>query len=91
MESFTRLSPSKTAIMRRGIFMRCSTAVAAMASGGETIAPRISAAAQGSLGINECATQATATVVVSTSPKACSAIGRRFRRKSRHDVKNAAR
>src|ERR671912_399124 len=46
--SLTRLSPSRIVTMRRGTPRRWATAVAAMASVGETIAPRTKAAAHGS-------------------------------------------
>jgi len=59
-------------------------AVAATASGGDTIAPRAKAAAHGSAGTMECAIQATASVVARTNPMASRSIGRRFRSKSRH-------
>ena len=88
--SFTRLSPSRITWMRWGTPSRRMIAVAATASGGETIAPSAKAAAQGSAGTMECAIQATASVVASTSPIASRNIGRRFRRKSRHEVNKAA-
>ena len=65
-------------------------AVAAIASGGETIAPSAKAAAQGSPGRIVCAIHAIAKVVTSTRPIAAMSMGRRFRRKSRHEVNNAA-
>ena len=70
--------------------LSAALAVAATASGGETIATRAKAAAHGSAGTMECAIHATASVVANTSPMASRSIGRRFRRKSRHDVNNAA-
>ena len=65
-------------------------AVAATASGGDTMAPRASATGQLMPGIRTRATAATAIVVASTRPTASSVIGRRLARKSRSDVKYAA-
>src|SRR3712207_1900436 len=88
--SFTRLSPSSTAITRRGTGSRDTIAVAATASGGETIAPRATATAQGSPGRRARAATATAAEVASTSPTARRVIGRMFALNSRSEVKNAA-
>jgi hypothetical protein len=77
-------------ITRRGTGRRCVTAVAATASGGETIAPSTNAAAHGRSGTIQCATAATAQVVNSTSPMASSEIGRRLALKSRQLVSSAA-
>ena len=76
--------------MRCGTESRRITLVAAIASGGETIAPSANAAAQGRLGTMEWATHAIVIVVKRTNPMASSKIGRKLRRKSRHDVKSAA-
>jgi hypothetical protein len=65
-------------------------AVAATASGGDTIAPSANAAAHGIPGTAPCATSATAQVVSSTSPVASSEIGRRLALKSRQLVSSAA-
>ncbi len=46
--SLTRLSPSKIVTIRRGTFSRSAIAVAAIASGGEMIAPKTNPAASGS-------------------------------------------
>lgn len=62
-------------------------AVAATASGGETIAPSTSATGQLNPGMTIRATAATPAVVASTSPTARSMIGRRFATKSRSEVK----
>lgn len=85
----TRLSPSSTTTSRRGSFSRDSTAPAATASGGETIAPSAKQAAQGKPGASSFAAQATATVVNTTQPTACSRIGRRLARNSCQSVKKA--
>src|SRR6476660_5126186 len=88
--SFTRLSPSRITITRRGTGSRDTIAAAATASGGETIAPSATAAAHGMPGKSARAVIATATVVVSTSPIASQPMLRRFALKSLSDVKNAA-
>ncbi len=75
--------------IRRGIFRREVTAVAATASGGDTIAPSTNATGQVIPGISACATQATAVVVTTTRPMASRAIGRLLAAKSRHDVNQA--
>ncbi len=74
--------------MRRGTPRRWATVVAAMASVGETIAPRTKAAAQGSP-VKVWTTTATTKVVIRTSPTASSEIALTFARKSRHEVKIA--
>ena len=86
--SLTKLSPSSTVTMRRGTPRRWATEVAAIASVGETMAPRTKAEAQGNP-TAQWATAATMQVVVSTSPTARSEIGRRFALKSRQEVKSA--
>ena len=73
--------------MRRGTPMRWKMAVAATASGGDTMAPSANAPAQPSVGTNMCATTATAPAVKITRPKARRKIGRRLALKSRSDVK----
>jgi len=85
--SFTRLSPSRIVTTRCGRPNRFATAVAETASGGETIAPKAMAPAQPNPGRQMCATTATAAVVANTRPTASRVIGRRFERKSRHEVK----
>jgi hypothetical protein len=75
---------------RRGTLSRCVTAVAATASGGETIAPRTNATGQLIPGITACAIQATAVVVTTTRPIASSVMGRVLAAKSRQDVNHAA-
>ncbi len=65
-------------------------ALAATASGGDTIAPSATAAGQLNPGMTKRATAATTAVVASTSPTASRVIGRRLARKSRSDVKYAA-
>jgi hypothetical protein len=65
-------------------------AVAATASGGETIAPNANATAQGISGMSQWATAATAIVVAMTKPIASMEIETLQRLKSRHDVNSAA-
>ncbi len=48
--SFTRLSPSRMVTIRRGTFRRSAMAVAAIASGGEMMAPSTNPAASGNSG-----------------------------------------
>jgi hypothetical protein len=86
--SLTRLSPSRIVTMRRGTPRRWATAVAAMASVGETIAPRTKAAAHG-IPVTVWTTAPTTKVVISTSPTASSEIALMLARKSRHEVKIA--
>lgn len=81
--SFTRLSPSKMITSRRGRPSRRAIDVAAMASGGETMAPSAMAAGQPSCGARAIATAATARVVVKTRPTARRLIGRTLRHSSR--------
>src|SRR5690242_16352801 len=76
--SFTRLSPSRIVTNRRGTRSLFSTLVAAIASGGETIAPSTNASGQFIPGINIRATVATTTVVNSVRPTDSSPIGRRL-------------
>ena len=76
MASLIRLSPS--------------TAVAATASVGETMAPSTKAASHDIPGTTAWATVATTPIVASTSPIERSEIDRRFVRSSRSDEKNAA-
>ena len=66
--SLMRLSPSRIVTIRRETPSRWKTAVAATASGGATIAPRVSAAARPMPGIEALATSPTATVVNSDEP-----------------------
>src|SRR5437867_5522442 len=75
--------------IRRGNRSRLLIAVAATASGGETIAPSANAAAHGNPP-NACATTPIASVVTRTNPIASHRMGVRFARKSRHDVNSAA-
>ena len=77
-------------MIRRGNRNRRSTAVAATASGGETMAPSAKQTAQGAPGTSHLSASPTASVVVATRPIASSRIGRSFARKSRHDVSIAA-
>ena len=65
-------------------------ALAATVSGGATMAPSVSAAAQGSPGTRACATTATATMVKSTRPTARRRMGRASCRISAQDVSWAA-
>src|ERR671932_1149323 len=64
--SLTRLSPSMTAITRRGTPSRLAIAVAAIGSVGETTAPSTNAAGQEKPSIAQWATAATVTVVTTT-------------------------
>src|SRR4051812_35013610 len=75
---------------RRGTGNRDTIAVAATASGGETIAPKATAAAQGIPGKRTRATIATAAVVTSTRPTASAPMGPELRLNSRTDVNIAA-
>ena len=68
-------------IIRRGSPTVRPTAVAATASGGETIAPSVNAAASGRSGSTACTANPTTSVVNSTSPTDSSPIGRMFCRK----------
>ena len=65
-------------------------AVAATASGGETMAPNAKAAAHPMSGTKAWTTTATATMVASTRPTASSEIGRMLCQSSRGEVKKAA-
>jgi hypothetical protein len=75
---------------RCGAPRRWAIAVDATASVGETMAPNTNAAAQEKLGRTAWATTATMSVVAITSPMASRLIGRRLKRKSRHDVLHAS-
>ena len=85
--SLTRLSPSRTVTSLAGSLRRCSTALAATASGGETMAPSATPAGQGSDGMSHLATSATITVVKTTAPTDNKRIGRSWAWKSRQTVK----
>ena len=85
--SLTRLSPSRMVTTLRGTPSLRVIAVAADASGGETIAPRINPIDQGIEGIRSFMPPATVTVVNKTKPTARREIGRLLALKSRHDVK----
>ena len=82
-----RLSPSSTATMPLGSRTCFSTAAAATASGGATIAPSVIAAHQGMPGRSSLATRATAAAVNSTAPNASDRIGRRLERKAGQSVR----
>ena len=75
---------------RRGTGSRDTIAVAATASGGETIAPSATATAHGMSGKRCRATTATTAVVTITSPTASVPILSMFRLNSRSDVNIAA-
>ena len=77
-------------ITRRGTGSLDTIAVAATASGGETIAPSATATAHGMPGKRWRATMATTTVVTITSPIASVPILSMFRLNSRSDVNIAA-
>ena len=76
--------------MRRGMFILERIAVAATASGGDTIAPNANATAQGISGIRNLSVAPTTSVVTRTRPIASRPIGRRLVLKSRHEVSSAA-
>ncbi|MBV6476711.1 MAG: hypothetical protein MOGDAGHF_02310 [Rhodocyclaceae bacterium] len=76
--------------MRRGMFRRDRMAVAATASGGETMAPKAKAAAHGMPGTSHFSVAPTASVVASTRPMASRPIGRMLALKSLHEVSSAA-
>ena len=76
--------------MRRGMLSLCRMAVAATASGGDTIAPKAKATAQGISGIRNLSVAPTTSVVTSTRPIASRPIVRRLALKSRHEVSSAA-
>ena len=81
--------PSSSTIMRGGSRTRASTALAATASGGDTMAPSAKHAAHGRDGTAQCADDADQAVVNATAPIASCRMMRRLARKSRHTVKNA--
>ncbi len=64
-------------------------ALAATASGGETIAPRAAASGQDMPGTSAIAMAATTAALAATSPIASELMFFRFERKSRIGVKNA--
>ncbi len=76
--SFSRLSPSRIVTIRRGTGSRVMTAVAAISSGGATIAPRARATAHGRPGINTHAVAPAASALPTTRPTASEAIEPRF-------------
>ena len=88
--SLKRLSPSSITNSRCGVFRRRSTAVAAAASGGDTIAPSAMAVAHDISGMTSRATQATAAMVRSTVKKARLSTGARLWRRSRGEASYAA-
>jgi hypothetical protein len=67
-----------------------STAVAAAASGGATMAPSAIAAAHGMSGTSDRATTATTATVSATAPSARPATARQFACRSRGEASNAA-
>ncbi len=87
--SLSRLSPSSSTISRRGSATRSSTALAATASGGETIAPSVKQAAHGSAGTAQCTATPTASVVNTTAPIASSMMPPRLRLNSSQTEKYA--
>src|SRR6202140_1414681 len=86
--SFSKLSPCRTAIVRRGKLNSRSTAAAAAASGGATMAPSATAAANGNPASAQPA-QATAAVVSNTSTTASEVSGNQLRSISRGGMSNA--
>ena len=85
--SLRRLSPSRIVMTRRGAPRFRKTAVAAIASGGATMAPSANAAANPISGTAALTTTATMVAVNSTSPIASSRIGRVLALKSRYGVR----
>jgi hypothetical protein len=79
-------SPSRITATRCGSLTSRSTAVAATASGGATIAPIAAAAAEGMVGTSTCTTKATAAVVSPTAISARLITGTEWRFKSRSEV-----
>ena len=88
--SFSRLSPSRIVTILRGTASRAAIAVAAISSGGATIAPSASATAQGRPGISAWATAAAAKAVAMTRPIASEPMVPRLACSRRRGVKNAA-
>ena len=86
LASLSRLSPSSTAPMRAGSRTCRRIAVAAVASGGATIAPSATAAAQARSGSISRAATATATVVTPTQASTSSVIGAHAARRSRSEA-----
>jgi hypothetical protein len=76
--------------MRRGTARRAAMAVAAISSGGATIAPSARATAQGMPGISAWATAAAPNALTMTRPMASEPIAPRFARRLRSGVENAA-
>ena len=76
-------------MIRCGRATRPAISVTARASVGETTAPSVNAAGH-ERPSQPWATTATPVIVAPTSPNASSEIGRRFERRSRSEVKNAA-
>src|SRR2546430_813957 len=90
LASLKRLSPSRITSSRLGGRSWRSTAVAAAASGGATMAPSAIAAAHGICGTRARATRATTTTVSATAPIARLATDRQFARRSRGEASKAA-
>ena len=90
LASLKRLSPSRMTSSRCGGRSCLSTAVAAAASGGATIAPSAIATDHGIPGTIQRATAATTAIVSRTAPMASPATFRQFSRRSRNDASNAA-
>jgi hypothetical protein len=76
--------------MRRGRRICSAIAVAATASGGETMAPKAKATAQGIAGTTERSAIPTTNVVNSTSPKASRKMGRQLALNSCQEVNHPA-
>ena len=86
LASLSRLSPSRIVSRRCGGLSGRSTAVAAAASGGETIAPSAMAGAHAIPGTSARATNATATVVRPTPTTTRLATGPQLSRRSRGEA-----
>ena len=84
--SLSRLSPSRIVTIRRGTARRAAIAVAAISSGGATIAPRAMAIAHGMPGISACAVAPAARALAITRPMASEPIEPRFARRLRSGV-----
>src|SRR5438132_8715650 len=85
LASLKRLTPSRMTSSRCGGRICLSTAVAAAASGGATMAPRAIAAGQGKPGTQSLATAATAPMVAATAATARPTTARQYLFRSRGD------
>jgi len=86
--SFASASPSRMTTSRRGSSILRAMERGAMASGGDTMAPRRKPTGQ-ARSMTQCAAAATASVVNTTPPTARSVIGRRLNWNSRQLIRKA--